>query len=119
MPGIRREEKGADGFSQPVVVVVLPGDEIRVGLHLFGCVCHGNGRARGVQHGNVVFRVPGGYGTGDGNAEMPADEAQGVSLAGRFVEHFQILIARKNGGHDVSVAGKDVLLQGQQAVPAV
>ena len=75
------------------MIIIRPGDEIRVNFYLLRRVGHSHSHAGGVEHGNVVFSVSGRYGIRNGDAEMIADKAQGISFAGRFVEYLQILVA--------------------------
>ncbi len=47
-------------ISEPILIVVEVCDNIGVGFHFVRGIFHGDTAACGFQHGDVVFRIPGG-----------------------------------------------------------
>ena len=85
------------------MVVILLRDKIGAGFDLGRSVCHRNGSSGSLQHGNIVFGVPGSDAVGERNLKMLTDEADGVSLSGGLIENFEINRIGKNRGDPVTV----------------
>ena len=93
-----------DRFRKAVVVVVLCRNIVGAGDYGGIGVCHGDRAPGSFQHGNIVFGVPCRDTLGERNAEMPADEADGIALSGGLVKDFQILAVGKDRGNRIAVA---------------
>ena len=88
--------KGFDNLGDTVMIVVVFRDVIRLSFHLGIGVGHGRADAGGTDHGQIIGRVAGRDGLGDGDAKMPAKPEDSIPFADSRRHVFQVFRAGEN-----------------------